>query len=288
MTTSAWGTWTLDPAILLPLGAAGIAYVAGIRTLWWPDRRGRGVSRVRVGAFAGGWVAAAAALVSPIHHAGQELLSAHMGQHLLLIVVAAPLLVLGRPGLVMLAALPPSGRRAMHRVASLPAVRGAGAVAGAPVVAWFAHVGLVWGWHVPGAYQAALDHPALHALEHAGFLGTGMLFWWVALQPGTRRRLVKGGDVLYLLTVWLAGGALGALLTFAPSPIYPAYVVHAASLGVDPLRDQQLAGLIMWIPGGVVYLGGACLLFVSWLQGIERAGRLADGAGQTPRVVVRP
>jgi putative membrane protein len=286
VTTSVWGTWTLDPVILLPLIAGGLAYAAGVRSLWSVGSGHRGVGSWRVAAFAGGWVATAAALVSPLHHAGTMLLSAHMGQHLVLIVVAAPLLVLGRPGLVVLSSLSPAGRRLAHRMSSRWTVRAAGAIVAAPLVAWFVHVGVVWAWHVPGVYQAALDHPAVHALEHASFLGTAMLFWWVALEPGARRRLAKGADVLYLLAAWVAGGALGALLTFAPTPIYPAYVVHAASLGVDPLKDQQVAGLVMWIPGGLVYLGGACVLFVSWLRGIERAGRLADATGEAPSVAV--
>jgi putative membrane protein len=276
VTPSPWGTWNLSPPILLLVMGSAVVYARGIRTLWSNGRRGRGVSGWRAACFFGGLAALVGALVSPLDHAGAELLSAHMGQHLVLILAAAPLLVLGRPGVVVLAALPHARRRMIHRIVSRRPVQSAMWIVTAPLVAWFVHVGVVWAWHVPGAYQAALRHQPVHWLEHASFLGTAMLFWWVALEPGSHRRLAQGGDVLYLLAAWVQSGALGALFTFASVAIYPDYAVRTAALGVDPVRDQQVAGLIMWIPAGLVYLGVACALFVFWLQAVDAAGRRAE------------
>jgi cytochrome c oxidase assembly factor CtaG len=246
-----------------------------VRSLWTATP-GRGVSRWRAAAFAVGLLLVVVALASPLDRAAHDLLSAHMVQHLVLMLGAAPLLVLGRPLLVTLSALTPRGRRRVHRLVDRPAVRWAALVLTTPVVAWVVHVSLVWAWHAPGAYQAALEHTPVHWLQHATFLGSALLFWSVALEPGSSRRLARGADVAYLLTAWLLSGALGALFTFAPDPIYPAYVSPAASLGVSPLEDQQLAGLIMWIPAGLVYLSAAGVLFLSWLRRIEDAQRRAE------------
>jgi putative membrane protein len=275
---SAWDGWNLDPVTLLALGFPALVYAAGVRSLW-ATARGRGVSGGRVAGFAVGLLALTAALVSPLDRAAEELLSAHMAQHLVLVLVAAPLLVLGRPGLVMLSGLAPAARRTVHRVVAWRPLRMAVIWITTPVVVWFVHVSVVWGWHVPGAYQAALVRPSVHLLEHATFLGTGLLFWTVALRAGKGPRLARGADVLFVLTAWLQSGALGALLTFAPAPIYPAYVASSGSLGLDPLRDQQVAGLIMWIPGGVVYLVMAGAMFVSWLRRIESDQRRAEARG---------
>ncbi|HEX9235629.1 MAG TPA: cytochrome c oxidase assembly protein [Actinomycetota bacterium] len=276
MTRSVWGTWNWDLLTLSILAIGAVAYLFGVRALWGGGRRGRGVSPWRAAAFVGGLVAVGGALISPLDHASEALLSAHMTQHVILIVVAALLLVLGRPGLVLLSSLPPSWRRPAHQVQTGRPVRAATKLLTTPVVAWFLQVVVLWGWHVPRAYQAALKHPPIHWLEHASFLATAMLFWWVALEPGSHRRLALGGDVFYVLTAWLQGGALGALFAFAATPVYPAYALQAAAIGANALHDQQVAGLIMWIPGGLVYLGAACVLFVSWLKREEEAGRLAD------------
>jgi putative membrane protein len=266
---------------LLAVGASAIVYAAGVRSLW-AAAPGRGVNRWRAAAFAGGLLLVLVALASPLEQAAHELLSAHMVQHLVLILGAAPLLVLGRPVVVTLSALPPRGRRTIHRLGAGRPVRWVALVITTPVVAWVVHVSVVWAWHVPGAYQAALEHAPMHWLQHATFLGTALLFWSVALEPGSGRRLARGADVAYLLAAWLQSGALGALFTFAAGPIYPAYVSPAASLGVSPLQDQQLAGLIMWIPAGLVYLSLAGVLFVSWLRRIEDDQRRADQPATGP------
>ena len=151
---------------------------------------------------------------------------------------------------------------------------GVAAVLTTPLVAWGLHVSILWAWHLPAAYQAALGNDAIHAVEHLTFLGTALLFWWVVLQPAGRRRLNHGMAVLYVVTAGMQGGLLGALLTFAGTSFYPAQSLSAASWGLTPLEDQQLAGLIMWLPAGLVYLGAAAALFLAWLRAEDgsRAG----------------
>ena len=263
--------WAPDPVVLIAVGLAGWAYGTGLRRL-----RGRGRSRAEVAAFFCGLAAVVAALASPLDHLATTSLSAHMTQHLVLILVAAPLLVMGRPVLPVLMALPASWRRAARRLERRPAIAASGRILSRPTVAWLLHVSVLWAWHAPGPYQAALGSEPVHALEHASFLGTAMLFWWVALEAEPRRRLARGTDVLYVLLGWMQSGALGALFTFASSPIYP---FHAARAGAaSALADQQVAGLIMWIPAGVVYLGAASWMFVGWLRAAEADARRAEGA----------
>ena len=126
-------------------------------------------------------------------------------------------------------------------------------------------------------YDAAVRNEGIHALEHMSFLATAILFWWVAIRPGQHHRLSGGTDVLFVFTAGIQSGALGAILTFAGSPLYPAYAHSVAQWGLTPLQDQQLAGLIMWIPAGLVYLAAAAALFVRWLLTMEREARRAEG-----------
>lgn len=130
----------------------------------------------------------------------------------------------------------------------------------APLTAWLLHAAALWLWHLPGLYQAALLSPLVHWLEHASFLGSALLFWGVALSPQRQRSLV---GVLLIFTTALHSSILGALMTFSGSVWYPLYNARALTFSLSAIEDQQLAGLIMWIPGGVVYLVAAL-----WLLGI--------------------
>jgi cytochrome c oxidase assembly factor CtaG len=262
------GGWSLDPIVVAGVAVTALAYVRGA---WRMRGRSDMNPAAHVGSFAAGLAAVVAALVSPVTRAAAGALTAHMVQHLLLVMVAAPLLVLARPALPLWVGLTPAIRRLLHRASRLRAMRALGWWLTAPLVAWLVHVSVLWSWHAPGPYDAAVHHPAIHALEHATFLGTALLWWWVAVQPARRRRLSRGADVLFVLGGWVQSGALGALLTFATSPIYPAYA------GPGALRDQQIAGLVMWIPAGVVYLVAAAVMFVEWLRRTEEQARVAEG-----------
>jgi putative membrane protein len=280
---SAWSRWSVDPAAVAAVAVAGGVYAIGLRRLWRP-RRGRGASPPRAFAFFVGLVALLAAVASPLDGAADVLLSAHMVQHLLLLAVAPPLLILGRPLVVGMQGLPAGLRRDALRIGHRPAVRFIVRGLAHPAFAWLLLVVVMWGWHVPVAYEGAVAHPSLHALEHGTFLGAALLFWWPALEPGDGRRLPRGADVLYILTTWLQTGALGALFTLAPAPVYHVYAVQALVRGGSPLTDQRVAGLIMWLPGGLIYLGAACAMFVGWLTASERTmqrveARARAGAG---------
>lgn len=288
-----WTAWSPDPAVLAGLAVAAAAYAVGLRRLW---RAGPGApSGGQAAAFAAGLAAVALALASPLDTLAHALFAAHMAQHMVLVLVAAPLLVLGAPGLPLAVSLTPGWRRRLGRLRHHPATHAARRLLTRPMVAWAVHVGTLWVWHLPGPYQAALAGDAVHAAEHASFLGTAVLFWWVVLSRQGRRRLGPdrgrsgrgrgrltaarhaeiasgpGFAVLYLFAAALQGSALGALLTLAPAPLYPLQAAAAPPWGPTPLADQQLAGLVMWIPADLVYLGAAGTLFMGWLLSLERA-----------------
>jgi putative membrane protein len=271
-----WRTWSFQPVVLAGLGVAAWAYGRGVRALWHGGGVGRGIRPLRAVAFGAGLVAVVAALVSPLDAAADHLLSAHMAQHLLLVVVAAPLLVTGSPVLAMSRVLPRGWPRASRRWGRSRSMRLVGRTLTHPVSSLFLVTGVLWAWHLPSPYEAAVENPILHVVEHGSFLGTALLFWWVALQPSGPRRLARGADVLYVFGGALQSGALGALLTFASSPIYPLYAHRTAAWGISPIADQQLAGLLMWVPSFLVYLLVAGGLFVGWLRASEREARRSD------------
>lgn len=207
----------------------------------------------------------------------EVLFSAHVVQHLILMLIAPPLLVLGAPMLALLWALPLRTRRVLARWWNqrrlLRPVMG---LLFEPVVAWALAIAALTVWHLPALYQSALQHPLVHAMEHLSFLGTGFLFWSVLLRPDRARRLDYGAAVLYSFTAGLPSSLLGALLTFAGRPLYPIQSSGTSLWGMTPLEDQQLAGLIMWMPGGLVYLAAAASCFVLWHRSDEeRASALA-------------
>jgi cytochrome c oxidase assembly factor CtaG len=138
-----------------------------------------------------------------------------------------------------------------------------------PRVAWILQTAALWGWHAPGPYQAALASSTVHALQHLSFLGSAMLFWW-ALVYGKHGRRAYGIAVLAVFTTAVQSSILGALLTFAPAPWYPAYIEATAAWGLNPLQDQQLAGLVMWVPAGGLYTLASLAFLALWLQEGER------------------
>jgi cytochrome c oxidase assembly factor CtaG len=211
------------------------------------------------------------AFISPLNALSTALFSAHMGQHLLLIFVAAPLLVWGMPLIAWLWLLPPLLRHEAGRGWNqLPLLQATWRGLTHPLLVWFLWAGALWLWHTPRLYQAALKNSFMHELEHFSFLGAACLFWWLVLQPGGHRRLEYGVGVLFVFTTALQSGALGALITFAPTPLYPVYTSTALAWHLTPLEDQQLAGLMMWIPGSLIYVLTALSLFLTWLKIIEQ------------------
>jgi cytochrome c oxidase assembly factor CtaG len=231
----------------------------------------------RTGAFLGGTVTVAIALLSPLDLLSGQLLSAHMIQHLLLLLVAPMLLVLGRPVLVMRWSLPLPVRRRWARAWHRSAPITARLVQLSPQIAAGAYTVVLWLWHIPALYEAALTSTTVHITEHGCFFSAALLLWWVVLSPaGGKPRY--GIRIALLLVTAAQGSALGALLTFSTVLWYPANFPTTFYGGLTPLGDQQLAGLLMWIPPGIVYLGAIAMLLALWLaaleQGIRRRERL--------------
>lgn len=268
-----WSAWSLDPFAVLLLGAAGLAYRKGRRE--GPD------TTARRAAFWGSLAAVAVALVSPVDAMSGVLVSAHMVQHVLLILVAAPLLAVSAPGGALLRGTPQAVRdtvRSARRAVGLDATRLQRLRS--PVARWLVYVVTLWVWHASVVYGAAVEDPSVHALEHATFLGAAFLVWSAILGPA-RVRVDRGLGLLGVFTLGLQGIFLSVLLTFAPEPYYAEYLVAPAAWGLDPLSDQQLAGVLMWIPAGLIHTGIALLLLVSWLRELDRSDRLLP-AGQPP------
>jgi len=261
-----------DVVMLTGLVMVATLYVAG----WWRLSRrapgGRGLRTWEVAAFAAAWLTLLVALVSPLDRLSDLFFSVHMTQHELLMLVAAPLLVLGRPLVVAPWVLPERTRRGL-RAWQHPRALQAWRWLTRPTVVLVLHGAVVWIWHVPVFFEAALHSEAVHAVQHVGFFWTAALFWW-ALAHGRYGRLGYGVSVLFVFATALHQSVLGALLTFAPTTWYPTYVSTGAAAGIDPLVDQQLAGLLMWVPAGVVFMILGLALFAAWLGEAERRGRL--------------
>jgi putative membrane protein len=268
-----WSAWTWSPTVLVGLAAGAWLYGRGLRALWARAGRGRVVSGWRAASYFAGLGSVFVALVSPVDALGDALFFIHMVQHLLLIMVAAPLIVLGDPVTVTLWAFPLRWRRRIGLAFSRPRwLRTAwGALTVAPI-AWAIHVVTVWLWHAPIFYEMALQSEAVHEFEHATFFVTALLFWWLLFAPHGRR-LSIGAKVAYLFAAMLQGTILGAVITFARHPWYWSYFGTTKAWGLTPLEDQQLAGLIMWIPAGLVYLAALLPLLAGALAEQERRGK---------------
>jgi putative membrane protein len=256
--------WSFEPWVLLCLLLSAGIYLPGWLRLRRRTRQG-GAAHGRAGlAFAGGWLALAAALVSPLDALGASLFSAHMLQHELMMIVAAPLLVLGRPFGYWLWALPARWRPAIGAGARHPFVAGTWLFLTWPLAAWLLHAAVLWLWHAPPLFEASLHSRGVHTLQHAAFLLSALLFWWAVLGDGVARPR-RGAAMLYIFTTMAHTGALGALMTWSATVWYPSYLGTTQAYGYTPLEDQQLGGLIMWVPGGLAYLFAGLALAARWL-----------------------
>jgi putative membrane protein len=261
-----WRSWRPDPLVVAALLVAGVLYRQGLvalRTRARPGPRPR-----HVAAFAGGLAAVAVALVSPLDGAAGALFAAHMLQHLVLMMVAAPLLAAGRPVLVVGAGLPAAGRRRMRRLAASHPARRVATTLFHPIAVWTLGVVALWAWHLPALYDAAVRTDAIHAVEHTTLLGTAALLWAAVLGRGPRPLAVPAAVGLLFATA-LQNSALGAVLTLAGAPLYRVHEATTAAWGLSPLQDQQLAGALMWVPPGVVYLFVMAGLLVRWLGSLD-------------------
>ena len=269
--------WSFEPWVVACVLISAAGYALGLARLWRRAGRGHGIGRVQAAAFVSGWLALAAALVSPIDPLGARLFSAHMVQHELLMIVAAPLLVLGRPLAAWAWALPVGWRRAAGRAFHAPAWRVPWLWMTGPLAAWVLHALALWLWHVPALFEASLASEAVHTLQHIAFLATALLFWWSVLGAATRSE--QGGALASLFTTMVHTGALGALLTLSPAVWYPSYRATAPAFGLSAIEDQQLGGLVMWIPASLVYVVCGLAIASRWLAG----GAPLPGSAPPPR-----
>ena len=263
-------SWTLDPWIVAPLLLLAVPYAAGAARLA-RRARGRGAILRRAAVFAAGWLTLALALVSPLHWFGERLLAFHMIEHEILMAVSAPLLVLARPLGALLWGLPRRGRAGLARVLRLGPLRAVWAAATGGATATILHGAAIWGWHLPAAFDAAVASALLHRLQHLSFFGTAVLFWWAVLW-----RSGRGPAAWHLFATMMHTAVLGALMALATRRLY---LADPGPWALTPLEDQQLAGLLMWIPAGTVYAGAALAMTALWIRGASAAaGRPAHAA----------
>lgn len=253
--------WPIEPVTWMILALSTVLAARGLRVL-----RARGHERdagQNVSLFAG-LLTLAIALASPVHSLGSTLFTAHMVQHELLMVVAAPLLVIGRPVVPVLLGLGRARRGAAAVLRSVTVRRSLHVITPISVATLF-HAVALWAWHVPVLYQASLSSELAHVAQHVSFLGTAVLFWWATLESRTSRRAPALAMGALFLTA-LHTGLLGALLTFSDIAWYPRYGSAGASWGLTLPEDQQLGGIVMWMPGGMAYVIGGLALCARMLR----------------------
>lgn len=254
-----WDSWNIEPLIVIPLLVALWLYGLGLSRLWRRAGLGHGVVYFRSLSFLLGVCAILAALVSPLESLSGVMLSAHMMQHAILLVVAPLLIVFAKPGLVITWALPEGWRKDCLGSPTWRFLIASGNAFSKPLPAASIHGISLWFWHAPAAFDAAVANDLLHAVEHATFFGTALLFWRAIVDCSSQR---AGPALAASFATLIHGGLLGALITLAPLPLYAWYRSGALLWGLSALEDQQLAGLLMWVPMGIVYLG-ACLVLAS-------------------------
>jgi len=291
-------SWSFDPWLLLLLAGMAGLYLRG--ALVWPradlrtgedaHRRGfarrpgfalqrgfavyralslrRGCTPARTASYLGGLLAIWLALASPLESFAPLMLSAHMAQHMLLTMVAAPLILMGEPFLPLLRGLPATIRR--EWLGPFIASRGLRRTARwlvHPVVAWITFNLVFIAWHVPALYELALRDPAWHRAEHGSLLAVAILFWWPVVVPAPSRAWwPRWAMVPYLLAADIVNTVIAASFAFAPGVIYAAYTATAPALGIDALRDQAAAGALMWVPGSIAYLVPAAVILLKLMR----------------------
>jgi cytochrome c oxidase assembly factor CtaG len=263
--------WSLRLEVAAPLALVTAAYTLG----WWRlSRRGAPVSRWRAAAGAGSLATIAIALLSPLDALADRLFTGHMIQHLLLIAVAAPLILLADPFPALVWALPGSARAAVGRALRRGGWgRRVGVALTALPLAWTLHVLVVWFWHVPVAYDAAVADRLLHDLEHVAFFASAVLFWWPVIHPAPRLRAAASyaARMTVLVLGALQGALLGLLLATSSEVWYASYARAAPPWSLAPLDDQAIGGLVMWGVGGAIDMLAVLLLGARMLSAEDRS-----------------
>jgi putative copper resistance protein D len=243
------------------------------------------VPRLRTGAFLGGLAAVAVALMSGIERYDTTLFSVHKDQHLLLLLVAPPLIALAAPITQLLRAASPAVRTRLL----LPLLHSTPvAVLAHPIVAWLTFGLVLWVTHFSPLFDIALENPGAHQLEHAAYLIAALLFWWpvVGLDPAPRR-MGYPARLLYLLLQLPLNSFLGMALLFADAPLYPHYATLGSPYGITALADQQLAGGIMWFAGDIAFIGAILAVVAGWMRHEQRDAPAAERRADVERARLR-
>jgi cytochrome c oxidase assembly factor CtaG/cytochrome c2 len=283
----AWKAWSFEPGVVIPLALTVVVYVRGARESRKRSTRNEVALGREMWFFIAGFSVLALALMSPLHQIGGALFSAHMVQHELLMAIAAPLLVLGRPAVPMLWGLPGSVRKPVGKVFTTGLLRGAWRFLTLPLVAFLLHAAAIWVWHAPSLYDASVTNELVHTAQHLSFLGTALLFWWSVFH-GRGNRKSDGSAILWLFATAVHTSLLGALMTGSDSPWYAAY--HDSTTmqwGLTTLADQQLGGIVMWVPGGVVYMIAALYLVLGFMRESGERVKKSDRARRAATAIAR-
>jgi len=250
--------WTLSPDLLVPLAAVLLLYMLGLAKLLNRSRHSHKLLIRRACFFAVGWLILTGALLSPLHEAGEVSFALHMVEHELVMLPAPLLLVAARPGPVLLWGLPAAGRQIIAPIVRASLWR----TLGCPLVATALQAAALIIWHMPALFDRAVLFEGWHIAQHLSFIITALLFWWAMLPRGEETADYLTSAMCLFITS-MVGGGLGALMAIGGNPWYEAYVLMGMTpFGLSPVEDQQLAGLIMWIPGGLFH-AGAALVFLS-------------------------
>ncbi len=258
--------WNLDPVLLLPLLLALLIYAVG-----WVRLAKRASAPPRPALFLSGWTVLTLSLVSPLHEAGEQSFTMHMVEHELIMLVATLLLAESGAGGTLAWGLSRPLRQALGGSWKSP-LTALWKRLTEPVTATLVQAVVMWAWHAPALFDRALDSSGWHIFQHSCFFLSSLLFWWAMLHPRSRSS-GYGVSAACLFVTSLVGGALGALMSFSASPWYADYAAMGMTgIGLDPIDDQRIAGLIMWIPGGLVHGVAALAMFYKWLKASEAAG----------------
>ncbi len=290
-------SWDLRLEVILVLALAGTIYTIG----WWRLRersrtnlirnRWRAGAPWRPVAYLGGVLLLAIALMSPIDVLGGQLLTMHMVQHILLVMIIPPLLLLANPLPFLLWGMPKNVRMGTHRILSHKSrFRYYLRQATGPGLVWLVFVIIYWGWHDPNAYNLALQSPFVHDLEHLSFFLVSMLFWWHVIGAGPRihRPISPIGRFAYVLTAIPPNMLAGLAIVFASGPIYTYYEAMPRIWGLSVMEDQKIGGVIMWVPGSMMYILAALILISRWLQEEERKPALPQSAWASDEALAAP
>jgi putative membrane protein len=266
-------SWSLPIVVTLGLIVVVIVYLRG----WYRLRNAlpNVLSVWRLAAFIGGLVSLWAAVGSPLAAMDHQFLTVHMVQHLLLMTVAAPLILLGAPAITLLHGLP---QRFVLSVpgpfSRFPPVQAVGSILTHPVFCWLASTAAVIGWHVPALFEMGMRSERWHAVEHACFFAAGLLFWWPVVRPWpSLARWPQWSVPLYLFLATLPCDALSAFLTFCNRVVYPHYLSAERLFDISPLGDQACAGAVMWVCVTFAYLAPAAVVTIQILSPQRRAAK---------------